>query len=80
MAKPDGAPPPERTHSPKSDSAVMQMTSMSEGARCDLFFVPVVRILGFVFLGFVRPSNVANEPRGIMVRAASAPFACWAAI
>jgi hypothetical protein len=52
------APPPERAHSRESDPDVVQMTPMRGAARCDLFFVRVIRVLGFA-----RPSNGANEPR-----------------
>ena len=52
------APPTESARGCESDPHVRQTTPMSAAARCDVFFVPMIRVLSFV-----RPSNVANEPR-----------------
>lgn len=49
------APPPERADSRELDPDVIQVTPMRGAARCDLFFVRVIRVLAFA-----RPFNVSR--------------------
>ena len=46
----------------ESEPDVRQTTSMLAAARYDLFFVSMIRVLGFV-----RPSNVRLQPRRRMI-------------